>query len=598
MGHGDLREAQEFALKWLLNKECPQQALLNASNLVSYAQRRGVATRTAELEVLEELGLFAPVLRCEAPILKREVLERNDDGLRLGPVLEDEEAERVTDLHEQPAPFWFSADALHWIRDNGRIRWPVSEGFASWSDFRHESGMPGLWSYYHPYQILHLDRLLRSMTHSVRLTSTGVVPQNILDYWRDVTDQSVAAARTSLPPALRELGVLMALEDLYLPSVRSEAAAYGMLSDRRLWSEWRQEIEPKELIDELTVDVKYLEDLRRGLARAAHHRDPNVHFYMLFRHMQYRQRDKLRDTARLVWDYYEAAELIGLFLADVTDEPQPHLDDLVVGADFKKGLYGVPADEVDYRKGNILRPMLRRLGVDPRPRVLWVVEGESELAFLEAYERHVDWTFQEDGVKLVPLRGLNRPRDSAIFEYIRQVKEWQAGLLVTVDRDAGVEDLARALQAQDLCDREYSVEDLDGDHYVRGLFVWPTNFEDSNFSMEIIFEAWLNTVSDAKIADPLLPRPDELRARFNQFRQDEPDRASLRTLEAFARKEKLHYTKPEVAGAVPRVLSERGENRPPSLPIEKLILGHVLALAARLKTGLYEWESEPENDAR
>ena len=100
--------------------------------------------------------------------------------------------------------------------------------------------------------------------------------------------------------------------------------------------------------------------------------------------MPFEQRDRLRGRLRLAYDLYEMAEIIRLFLEQVSDgpvrkewdsngHPATHWVERVFGSQPK---FGDPG---------FIRPLIRHYGLDPGFRVRWLVEGPTEEGFIVQY---------------------------------------------------------------------------------------------------------------------------------------------------------------------------------------------------------------------
>ena len=385
--------------------------------------------------------------------------------------------------------------------------------------------------------------------------------------------------------------MLIAIEDLYLPLVRENLRDYDFGNEGMRWDDWQRKVSRESIIEATGYSISELIELRKGIATRGTLLDPNRDFYMLFRSMPFRQREKLGGETRMAWDYYETAEILGRFLHDLTGESQPGVDDVWGGGELKERFYGIPAEEIDYTKRNVLAALTRRLGIDVRPRVLWLTEGETEVAFIEGYCQALGIDMESQGVECDHISGINHAKDPILISRLKQAIKSGTAIVVTIDDEAGVDNIERLLRQLSGSNMRRDLADLDTEAAVFGLYVWPTNFENENFATEQLFDAWFAIVRENVVQEDCPIRPDELRTEFGDYAKTVAASQPLEMVQGFANSKHLRYCKPDVGRQLGELLAnDHVECADASfVPIEKLIHG-VIQTAQHLRTGKFLYE--------
>ncbi len=598
MCKAELFEAQQLVVRVLLGKRYPQQSLMSPDRFASHAADRGIEMARFRLDRLEEHRLLLPVLRCKAPVTRHRILTRRPDGsVEYDPRPLEDGAAPSQEVLQRYAGYSFSGDLLASIAEHGEILWPGRGEFVPWAEYRAPDAMPTVWTFYHPYQVLHADRVQRAILRQIFIWDDGS-----LTNWDAVTETFRAqceAAHQALARgharSLRVLALLLAIEDMYLPFLRDRFTFLGVDANQQDWDEWQRDVDRAAIVAESGWTVEEVKDLRMSYARDADVIDPNRHLFLLLRHLSQRERSRLRGSALLAWDYYEVAELLGLFLGHLTGQRQPRIDELWGRGEHEERLYGVPAQDVDYARRNVLASLSRRLGLDVRPRVLWIVEGQSEEAFIETTCEIEGIDLDARDIRLVCMFGVT-PNDRLFNKYLDLVRDWSAALLLTVDGgDVGADELVRTVAHRKL-GRIIQLPELDDpESAVFGVLKWDPCFEDANFTAEQLFQAWLRTAEERLAqAHPGL-NPDTLRGHFRELRAKRPNDSPLQVVEDFARTCHCDYSKVEAAAALPEVLrAQRAEQADtPMTPIEK-VLAKALDLAAYLRTAPVHYDDDAD----
>ena len=257
---------------------------------------------------------------------------------------------------------------------------------------------------FHPFHIWPISCLL----HKLEIRLYGAVGYQGLDSarLRNVIDSSWShrskfvndfpQSELCLEFNHRILPLLLWMESYFMPVIRGPRPGVIHLvnSDSYEWDEWSKESDPKELLKRHSVSIDQLWGYRIQILRDAFYNDPAPDLYLLFRSMPFDQRDRFRGCLRLAYDLYEIAEMIRLFMEQISRQPLVKEWDPTGHPDtmWVERLYG---GQPKFGSPEFLRPLIRRHGLDPAFRVIWLVEGETEEGFILRYAKNLGWKLRE-----------------------------------------------------------------------------------------------------------------------------------------------------------------------------------------------------------
>lgn len=203
----------------------------------------------------------------------------------------------------------------------------------------------------------------------------------------------------------------------------------------------------------------------------------------------------MHGNALLAWDYYEAAELIGEFLHDITEEQQPHVDDLLHGGHWKKALYGIAPQDINYKTGNALQSILSHFTIDPRMKVLLMVEGASEVEYIRVWCEEQGIDLKVFGVEVFDMNGTPNDRNLHLQQVMRNAHEADAAVVVVMDDENGAANKLQNWRAQNFIRRIFTMSDLTGLNHPIGGMLWEAThgkpcFEEANFSPDELILAF------------------------------------------------------------------------------------------------------------
>lgn len=596
-------DERKRVIRLLLKKMFPQLGLLDPMRLRNFAFERGLSVHEKDLEAWDRLGILHPIIKVRRQFTYHLITERQPDGIvQYDPQPLDQESQAGDDVIKVYDTWSFGPEELReWQeREEELVICPSVEAFQPWSELREkDTEMPGevietVGLFYHPYQVFRLCEV-RRLCQTTFTWSAFNLDHEIWQQWEDWQRRSLKHALEHLETTevdfLRRSALMLLIEDRYLPRIRGRVTLYGWqpngIDD---WDQWAETFRPDMVLQESGLTVEEVQQIRRDFALQGKRIDPNYAWYCLIRHMTCDQRLQLKKEALLAWDYYEVAEILGLFLEDLTKERQPHVDDLVSwpGGGWKKNIYGVAPEAFDYQKGNALPGILRHYGLDPRFKVLFVVEGESEIEFIKRWCEQQGIDLRVFGIRLFLLGGdeLRSPRTPQHLQHARN-----EGAITVVAIDEEGEQSYRAQQLKEwvkqrLIDKVFDMAELNNPQAVPiGGMLWKPCFEDASFTFEELLEAWIATINAKQVK--CVPDKEKLRSAVESFHSLRTGMTWIKSMDQAHKKLHLPFCKSGIA----RELADRFSNS--NKPIT-LLLQKVIQLGLRARTARYKPSQLPE----
>ena len=231
------------------------------------------------------------------------------------------------------------------------------------------------------------------------------------------------------------LPLLFWLESYYLPRVRAPRPDKVTLTNCNPaeWNDWKMANDPKAWLEEHDINLEQLLKWRDALLLHAYHTDPDPNLYILLRSMPSNQRDRFRGKLRLAYDLYEIAELMRLFIEDISNasirkewDPRGHPASVWV-----ENRYG---SQPRFGDPEFLRAVVRQHGLDPAFRVVWLVEGQTEAGFISEYARRSGWGLESFvSIQNFGGDGAFQKKLSAVNASLQSARDSQCFVTVTFD---------------------------------------------------------------------------------------------------------------------------------------------------------------------
>lgn len=445
--------------------------------------------------MLEREGLFHPMFRIQFPKYTEKIRTVQNGYEILGALEEGELWDGET--KEAFGGFYFKKKVLEDFYREGLL-WNVSSRpFEPWKTFHNERGDKIIESYYSPFQIYLLWNIWETTTFSISLISLaaldeGAVHSNaskdriygkkLLKLWAEGESRFSEAADISI-----------AIANRYFPQTQTDRRTMTLSTPVQYhdwsWYEYRRRWVATAELAKLGIAAEKLRDLQRNLAAEARHIDPISDWYSLVQFIAPEHKRRLKGKALLAHWLYAMEMMIRLFYEDVTGHRLPAPDDNY--QKWKDGFYGqgVPDRELEF-----LEYLTNQFHINPRPKLILVVEGEGEAEQIPRIAGAIGYSFEQVGIRLEMLGGIGE------FTGRKREPQWGGRLARFIDYHHNLQTLVVLIldnengsgKVRDSLLKTRSKYQA-GRHYVTKreyVFLWNRNFEFDNFT-------------DAEIADRL-----------------------------------------------------------------------------------------------
>lgn len=486
----------------ILEKESPEERLLNLGDFQSFALRRGIHLPPREtFELWDRWGLLRPVLKVRSECHHHRVLEWLPDRVRYDPVPLAKRARPSKSViriysHWDPVPGSFA----ELRQDKGRLIDPSSTYFQDWRNFADGNGHARITFWYHPFQIERVREILKANHQEPeRPHPTGRVPQAIRRQMKD-----------SEPDFLRAQALVIAIEDFYLPRIRHADWRIGPTACKLTNAESRCAA----VLSRIGLSRDDIKKIHWKLSWAWHELNDLGQWHELLRFALHESRRQLRGRLRLAWTYYEWAKMLELFLRDEGAAPLATEEIVEIGAPPNLLTANWRAEDK-----NPVIGLLRQFGLDPSRRIDLLVEGETEALFIRTWFEENGISLTQAGIELTNYHGLNGLKNDVVYDLMKQSNEQGRTLFLTVDAEndwlAQVTALKENGLIEDVCQLG-AAEEAGASDFPAGAFVWQPCFEDANFTREELVDAYLATLERKQPKPHSLPARECLLQRMNE----------------------------------------------------------------------------------
>lgn len=439
--------------------------LLGTDSFVKFCVERGLSIDRVRLIRLERLGLFAPVFRVRSP-----------DGLA--------------------QPFYIP------VRENNN--W-FAEGWA-WdtTGVSHCYEVPNhndrtQEGYYSIFQISYLDFVLKSMTLQVQLDAylihsekEGIDWQKKGEHWMQDAESLLMIWRTH--EYRRSVALLCQyISNRYYPQTQGDQRTIQVPQGKtfsdgwiRLYAHdwnWNEEVRnwnPHTAERLFNLTTNKLRHAYNGLAIAQEHCYPLEHWYQLTQFISIRERARLKGDALLAETLRDGAHMLRLLHKDLYGEELPHPNE-VSGTIITH----IPELTVRNDTRQYLEYVVNRFGINPRPKLSLLVEGQSEeIVVRKIFEEYFGTHPGIYGIEIIVLGSVNVATGSkkvdrfrAIFRLVDYLHHHQTITFLILDNENYAEKLKQeARKAKSIHNSQRYVTRPE---YIR---IWKDSFEFDNYS--------------------------------------------------------------------------------------------------------------------
>lgn len=365
----------------ILQEAFYQNFPLEVNKFIGYCKERGLNVNRGYLEDIEREGLFRPIMRV--------------DGYYVN---------NTTDLKE--------------LYENGRVIDPRQKGFVPWANYyekRERYREEIVHSYYHPYQIYFLKKVLEV---GLRLSPFNI-PQNNDELVLTIREREkymsdyLGKLRKDSKKHEKFVELLLFIQNKYLPLVKQPG--HIIVTGER-WYDLQKKVIPKEIVSALSLEAEEIDEYRGSIGRDGLYIDPLRAWYDLIKYIKYDKRQKLRGKALLAQDFYLISDMLALLLEDLTGKKQLEtgsLDDTMKGC----GVIRVYGKELNYVDRDVLMRFLREYGINPRPRLVLIVEGDTEEVAFPIIANAMDIPLESCGIQIINIHGVDKHPRALIVDY-------------------------------------------------------------------------------------------------------------------------------------------------------------------------------------
>jgi len=209
------------------------------------------------------------------------------------------------------------------------------------------------------------------------------------------------------------VALFLAIQNRYRPS------AVGILSnyskrDRKQYTSYVEHFSAQAVLNNVPISLEALRRWRSVLRREGREIDPLSKWSDLVGHVSGRKRQELRGLALLAQEFYIMAEMVSNFLEDLArergeEEPDPEHEQEQY---YQRRRFG---RVLNYRDIDVLEQILTDYDLNPRPHVLFVVEGKTEKTVIPILCEAMDLRLETFGITLYDIAGADKKDDWSVF---------------------------------------------------------------------------------------------------------------------------------------------------------------------------------------
>lgn len=340
-------------------RTCP---LLSTTDFLQFCEQRNLRVSLTLLQWFEQTRLIAPIVRITKPVDDDRVLHL--DG-------------------ESTEPYFL--DGL--LADCGA---PGAE-YAIPTDHNDPQTM----AFYSEFLIWTLERVLREATMSCQLDEFAGPDSAAVDWFdrleslRRRTDKSIARLRSdatlNVAPILCQM-----ISNRYLPpalgneptiqinTTTQSGQWLSFSSSSWEWDDYCRAWDPSVLVNLFTLDEKSLENMHWRMVSAMSSCDPLWEWRNLIQFVNQQKRNELRGDALRAETYRQCTEMLRYLHRDLYGVDLGPPQDALHGSPS-----GIPEASVRENPREHLQYVVNQYDLNPQPKAVLLVEGETEVVFTE-----------------------------------------------------------------------------------------------------------------------------------------------------------------------------------------------------------------------
>ena len=470
-----------LTIKELIAKElfivCP---LISTDDFVSFCKERGISTSKEQLELYEKLEIFYPIARVEFPKYK-EKIELSADGLsyRLLGTLQDDDG-WTGNTKEMYGHFWWKKDIAEDFHHEGLLWSPREKPFMAWDTFYDtELEYKKIESYYSEFQIYPLYMIEKQTTRKISLvwwhTYDNEVISKLVSQIKEMSSERVKALKTVNDMSHETAEVCQIISNRYFPKTQTDKRTINISSGEYSdwnWYVYRRNWKATAELIALGIDSDMIMKYQDTIASWAYRCDPLEGWYDLVQFVSIDRKKRLKGDAALAQTFYSMEMMLRLFYKDLTGVSLREY--IGIDPDWKERLYGkgVPDSKMAF-----LECLTNEFHLNPRPKLILIVEGKSEFEQMPRLARELGYRFDAHGIRVELLEGVGNFSGGKIERLIDHYHNLQTIVYIILDN----ENNAPIFKNKTLKKRSrYNAKRyITKEEYI---FIWDSCFEFDNFT--------------------------------------------------------------------------------------------------------------------
>lgn len=299
-------------------------------------------------------------------------------------------------------------------------------------------------NYYHPYQIYFLYKIVNKnfLINSVsfRKSDDGSL-EHIIKGWKYKLEIEFESLKNVSKIHEDFVEFLIYIQNKYLPRVKQSGhiICLGDGYDTNTFNcieklmELEKRIIPSEIIKNLHLNVHDISAHRVSIGIDALYIDPLERWYDLINYISYNKRQKLKGKALLAQDFYIISKMLTSFLEELTGEKcleTGSMLDLMKG----KGKIMHYGKELNYIDRDILARILYEYGINPRPKLVLIVEGFTEEVAFPIIAEAIGIQLEEFDIEIVNIQGTSDPRRLIIYHSTPEINKINDECYIRLER--------------------------------------------------------------------------------------------------------------------------------------------------------------------
>jgi hypothetical protein len=448
---------------------------LRVDAFISYCEKRGLSVCKKQLEYFEKNKLFFPLLRVKKRKYKEKLVRISENEYKHLGVLKPNE--RFSgELREAYEAIYFDKNLLSTLFRKGYITLPKNQRFAPWTKYYDPIiGDESHSTFYSQFQVYWLFKLLQGMRIELGPPSTDDISKKA-QYLRGI-ERHFESIKKNYKAAVeyydRIVELAATLQNTYLPYTKSDQrsiiVSYPLDFADWNWHDYRKAWNPENIRKALNIDKEYLKDLYNRLIFDANNLDPLNDWDQIVQFISYEKKQRLKKHALLAQDFYAMALMVKMFYGELTQESMP---DFRLGANWEVRYYGAEtlANKLEY-----LEYLANEYHVNPRPKLILVVEGDGEFESIPKIAKAMNLDLDRTSIRLENLQGIGNFK--RLLHFIDHYHDLQTVVYVLLDNENKIQQFRQTILGKD--SKLGAKRKVTKSEYVR---LWDKNFEFDNFS--------------------------------------------------------------------------------------------------------------------